>query len=221
MSPSNVITPIIADLGIDTDGYRLLSTRRTLRDRRPDGDAGLTGARSSSTPTAATPARRWRVLGQGPVEVDRSAAYALRWVARSRCGQLASKVEVQVAYAIGKAEPVGLFIETSAPRRPTPAKIAAAISETFACGRPRSSATSTSSVRYAQTAALRPLRSGAARLHWSAPTRPSSSPSSRGLDPICFWSPGRVYDVRVTKKRADGSTGRLKRSGAGWSTLCA
>jgi len=78
------------------------------------------------------PARRRRVLRKDPSKVDRSAAYALRWVAKNVvAAKLASKVEVQVAYAIGKAEPWACSSRRSAPRTADPAKIAAAISETF------------------------------------------------------------------------------------------
>lgn len=51
--------------------------------------------------------------GKDPSKVDRSAAYAMRWVAKNIVAAgLATRAEVQVAYAIGKAEPVGLFVET-------------------------------------------------------------------------------------------------------------
>ncbi|MEU3409643.1 methionine adenosyltransferase domain-containing protein, partial [Streptomyces sp. NPDC006670] len=51
--------------------------------------------------------------GKDPSKVDRSAAYAMRWVAKNVVAAgLAARCEVQVAYAIGKAEPVGLFVET-------------------------------------------------------------------------------------------------------------
>ena len=55
--------------------------------------------------------------GKDPSKVDRSAAYAMRWVAKNVVAAgLARRCEVQVAYAIGKAHPVGLFVETFAPR---------------------------------------------------------------------------------------------------------
>ncbi|HEY3713630.1 MAG TPA: methionine adenosyltransferase [Jatrophihabitantaceae bacterium] len=130
----HVITPIIADLGIDTDGYRLLvNPTGRFEIGGPMGDAGLTG-RKIIVDTYGGYARHGggAFSGKDPSKVDRSAAYALRWVAKNVvAAKLASKVEVQVAYAIGKAEPVGLFIETFGTETADPAKIAAAISETF------------------------------------------------------------------------------------------
>ena len=70
--------------------------------------------------------------GKDPSKVDRSAAYAMRWVAKNVvAARLASRCEVQIAYAIGKAEPVGLFIETFGTETADPARIAEAISQTF------------------------------------------------------------------------------------------
>jgi len=130
----HVITPIIADLGIDTDGYRLLvNPTGRFEIGGPMGDAGLTG-RKIIVDTYGGYARHGggAFSGKDPSKVDRSAAYALRWVAKNVvAAKLASKVEVQVAYAIGKAEPVGLFIETFGTETADPAKIAAAISDTF------------------------------------------------------------------------------------------
>ena len=130
----HVITPIIADLGIDTDGYRLLvNPTGRFEIGGPMGDAGLTG-RKIIVDTYGGYARHGggAFSGKDPSKVDRSAAYAMRWVAKNVvAAKLATKVEVQVAYAIGKAEPVGLFIETFGTETADPAKIAAAISETF------------------------------------------------------------------------------------------
>jgi S-adenosylmethionine synthetase len=70
--------------------------------------------------------------GKDPSKVDRSAAYAMRWVAKNVVAAgLAAKCEVQVAYAIGKAEPVGLFIETFGTETADPTKISEAILQTF------------------------------------------------------------------------------------------
>src|SRR5699024_3614343 len=77
-------------------------------------DAGLTG-RKISVDTYGGMARHGggAFSGKDPSKVDRSAAYAMRWVAKNIvAAELAERVEVQVAYAIGKAAPVGLFIET-------------------------------------------------------------------------------------------------------------
>jgi S-adenosylmethionine synthetase len=78
------------------------------------GDAGLTG-RKIIVDTYGGFARHGggAFSGKDPSKVDRSASYAMRWVAKNVVAAgLASKCEVQVAYAIGKARPVGLFVET-------------------------------------------------------------------------------------------------------------
>ena len=80
----------------------------------PMGDAGLTG-RKIIVDTYGGMARHGggAFSGKDPSKVDRSAAYSLRWVAKTVvAAKLAKRCEVQVAYAIGKAQPVGLFVET-------------------------------------------------------------------------------------------------------------
>jgi S-adenosylmethionine synthetase len=133
----HVITPVLRDLGtggLDTEGYRLLvNPTGRFEIGGPMGDAGLTG-RKIIVDTYGGYARHGggAFSGKDPSKVDRSAAYAMRWVAKNVvAAKLATKVEVQIAYAIGKAEPVGLFIETFGTETVDPAKIAAAISETF------------------------------------------------------------------------------------------
>src|SRR5690606_134799 len=70
--------------------------------------------------------------GKDPSKVDRSAAYAMRWVAKNVVAAgLASRCEVQVAYAIGKAEPVGLFVETFGTAKVDTDRIERAIDEVF------------------------------------------------------------------------------------------
>src|SRR5690606_14946163 len=70
--------------------------------------------------------------GKDPSKVDRSAAYAMRWVAKNAVAAgLADRLEVQVAYAIGKAAPVGLYVETFGTARVEEAKINAAIRDVF------------------------------------------------------------------------------------------
>ncbi|HUR13730.1 MAG TPA: methionine adenosyltransferase [Mycobacteriales bacterium] len=110
-----VIAPELADLGIDTSGYRLLvNPTGRFEIGGPMGDAGLTG-RKIIVDTYGGYARHGggAFSGKDPSKVDRSAAYAMRWVAKNVVAAgLASQCEVQVAYAIGKAEPVGLFVDT-------------------------------------------------------------------------------------------------------------
>ncbi|MFI5775830.1 methionine adenosyltransferase [Nocardia sp. NPDC051570] len=99
----------------------------------PMGDAGLTG-RKIIVDTYGGMARHGggAFSGKDPSKVDRSAAYAMRWVAKNVvAADLAERVEVQVAYAIGKAAPVGLFVETFGTEKVDPAKISAALAEVF------------------------------------------------------------------------------------------
>jgi S-adenosylmethionine synthetase len=130
----HVVKPVLAGLDIDTEGYRLLvnPTGRFVIGG-PMGDAGLTG-RKIIVDTYGGMARHGggAFSGKDPSKVDRSAAYALRWVAKNVVAAgLARRVEVQVAYAIGKAEPVGLFVETFGTETVPVEKIVAAINETF------------------------------------------------------------------------------------------
>jgi len=97
------------------------------------GDAGLTG-RKIIVDTYGGMARHGggAFSGKDPSKVDRSAAYALRWVAKNVVtAGLARRVELQVAYAIGKAEPVGLFVETFGTEQVAPEVIRRAIGEVF------------------------------------------------------------------------------------------
>ncbi|MBL7498495.1 methionine adenosyltransferase [Frankia sp. CNm7] len=100
---------------LEVDGYRLLvNPTGRFEVGGPVGDAGLTG-RKIIIDTYGGAARHGggAFSGKDPSKVDRSAAYALRWVAKNVVAAgLARRVELQVAYAIGKAEPVGLFVET-------------------------------------------------------------------------------------------------------------
>jgi len=111
----HVITPELEGLGLDTDGYRLLvNPTGRFEIGGPMGDAGLTG-RKIIVDTYGGYARHGggAFSGKDPSKVDRSAAYAMRWVAKNVVAAgLAERCEVQVAYAIGKAKPVSLYVET-------------------------------------------------------------------------------------------------------------
>jgi S-adenosylmethionine synthetase len=129
-----VIDPMIADLKIDTSDVRILinPTGRFVIGG-PMGDAGLTG-RKIIVDTYGGMARHGggAFSGKDPSKVDRSAAYAMRWIAKNVVAAgLASRCEVQVAYAIGKAQPVGLFIETFGTEKVAPNKIVDAVMATF------------------------------------------------------------------------------------------
>ncbi len=130
----HVIRPVLAALDIDTTGYRLLvNPTGRFEIGGPMGDAGLTG-RKIIVDTYGGYARHGggAFSGKDPSKVDRSAAYAMRWVAKNVvAAKLATKVEVQVAYAIGKAEPVGLFVETFGTETVSIDKIEDAINEVF------------------------------------------------------------------------------------------
>ncbi|WP_300019538.1 methionine adenosyltransferase [Pseudonocardia sp.] len=130
----HVVLPELADLGLDTSAMRLLvnPTGRFVVGG-PMGDAGLTG-RKIIVDTYGGYARHGggAFSGKDPSKVDRSATYAMRWVAKNAIAAgLAERIEVQVAYAIGKAAPVGLFIETFGTEHVDPAKIEKAIGEVF------------------------------------------------------------------------------------------
>ena len=129
-----VIDPIVKDLAIDTSSVRLLinPTGRFVIGG-PMGDAGLTG-RKIIVDTYGGMARHGggAFSGKDPSKVDRSAAYAMRWVAKNVVAAgLADRCEVQVAYAIGKAQPVGLFVETFGTEKFDLAKISDAVKEVF------------------------------------------------------------------------------------------
>ena len=110
-----VINPVLADVDLPRGDLRtLINPTGRFVIGGPMGDAGLTG-RKIIVDTYGGMARHGggAFSGKDPSKVDRSAAYAMRWVAKNIVAAgLASRCEVQVAYAIGKAQPVGLFIET-------------------------------------------------------------------------------------------------------------
>ncbi|MGQ0483081.1 MAG: methionine adenosyltransferase [Pseudonocardia sp.] len=131
---AQVLEPELASLSLDCSDTRLLvnPTGRFVIGG-PMGDAGLTG-RKIIVDTYGGMARHGggAFSGKDPSKVDRSAAYAMRWVAKNVVAAgLAQRVEVQVAYAIGKAAPVGLFVETFGTETVDPSKIQGAITEVF------------------------------------------------------------------------------------------
>ncbi|MGH8963054.1 MAG: methionine adenosyltransferase [Jatrophihabitantaceae bacterium] len=130
----HVIRPVIAAAGLETENYRLLvNPTGRFEIGGPMGDAGLTG-RKIIVDTYGGYARHGggAFSGKDPSKVDRSAAYAMRWVAKNVvAAKLATQCEVQIAYAIGKAEPVGLFIETFGTETADPARISEAVLQTF------------------------------------------------------------------------------------------
>ena len=129
-----MVDPELAGLDIDTSGYRLLvNPTGRFEIGGPMGDAGLTG-RKIIVDSYGGYARHGggAFSGKDPSKVDRSAAYAMRWVAKNVVAAgLASRCEVQVAYAIGKAEPVGLFVETFGTGAVSDEQIQAAVTQVF------------------------------------------------------------------------------------------
>ncbi|HEX2307657.1 MAG TPA: methionine adenosyltransferase [Jatrophihabitantaceae bacterium] len=130
----HVVEPELAKLSIDAEGYRLLvNPTGKFVIGGPMGDAGLTG-RKIIVDSYGGYARHGggAFSGKDPSKVDRSAAYAMRWVAKNVvAAKLATHCEVQVAYAIGKAEPVGLFVETFGTETAPIDRIEDAILQTF------------------------------------------------------------------------------------------
>jgi S-adenosylmethionine synthetase len=129
-----VIDPIISNLNIQTKDVRfLINPTGRFVIGGPMGDAGLTG-RKIIVDTYGGMARHGggAFSGKDPSKVDRSAAYAMRWIAKNVVAAgLATRCEVQVAYAIGKAHPVGLFVETFGTEKVPNQKISDAVLEVF------------------------------------------------------------------------------------------
>ena len=129
-----VIDPILASFDLPASDVRILinPTGRFVIGG-PMGDAGLTG-RKIIVDTYGGMARHGggAFSGKDPSKVDRSAAYAMRWVAKNIVAAgLADRCEVQVAYAIGKAQPVGLFVETFGTEKVPTQQISAALLQVF------------------------------------------------------------------------------------------
>jgi len=111
----HVIAPMLELVDLDSSSTRyLINPSGDFVTGGPDGDAGLTG-RKIIVDTYGGAARHGggAFSGKDPTKVDRSAAYALRWVAKNAVAAgLADKIELQVSYAIGTAHPVSIFVET-------------------------------------------------------------------------------------------------------------
>jgi S-adenosylmethionine synthetase len=130
----SVINPILEQTGLDYSGVKLfINPTGTFVVGGPMGDAGLTGRKIIvDTYGGASRHGGGAFSGKDPSKVDRSAAYALRHVAKNVVAAgLADRVEVQVAYAIGVARPVGLYVETFGTGKVSDDSIVAAINEVF------------------------------------------------------------------------------------------
>jgi S-adenosylmethionine synthetase len=130
----HVIDVVLQGSGLDISSVRtLINPTGRFVIGGPMGDAGLTG-RKIIVDTYGGMARHGggAFSGKDPSKVDRSAAYAMRWVAKNVVAAgLADRCEVQVAYAIGKAQPVGLFVETFGTNKVGEESIQRAITQIF------------------------------------------------------------------------------------------
>jgi len=131
---AHVVDPELAELDLPSQDVRLLvnPTGRFVVGG-PAGDVGLTG-RKIIVDTYGGMARHGggAFSGKDPSKVDRSASYALRWAAKNVVAAgLARRVELQAAYAIGRAAPVALFLETFGTERADPERIRRAVAEVF------------------------------------------------------------------------------------------
>ncbi|WP_458111019.1 methionine adenosyltransferase [Arthrobacter sp. R1-13] len=129
-----VIDPVLATANLDISRtVNILNPAGAFVIGGPVGDAGLTG-RKIIVDTYGGMARHGggAFSGKDPSKVDRSAAYAMRWVAKNVVAAgLAKRAEIQIAYAIGQARPVGTYVETFGTETVDPARIGEAIAEIF------------------------------------------------------------------------------------------
>ncbi len=130
----HVVEPVLEQYDIDTSDYRLLiNPTGRFEIGGPMGDTGMTG-RKIIVDTYGGMARHGggAFSGKDPSKVDRSASYAMRWVAKNVVhAGLASKCEVQVAYAIGRAHPVGFYVDTFGTEKVPTEQIQKAVNEVF------------------------------------------------------------------------------------------
>jgi S-adenosylmethionine synthetase len=129
-----VIRPVLETVDLDSAAARILvNPTGRFEIGGPQGDAGLTGRKIIvDTYGGASRHGGGAFSGKDPSKVDRSAAYAMRWVAKNAVAAgLADRLEVQVAYAIGKAAPVGLYVETFGTNHVSDETIIRAIREVF------------------------------------------------------------------------------------------
>ena len=131
---THVIDPILEQSGLDFSGAKFfINPTGKFVVGGPQGDAGLTG-RKIIVDTYGGAARHGggAFSGKDPSKVDRSAAYAMRWVAKNVVASgAADRAEVQVAYAIGVANPVGIYLETFGTEKVATSQIESAIRDIF------------------------------------------------------------------------------------------
>ena len=180
-----VVRPELVGLDIETADFRLLvNPTGRFEIGGPMGDAGLTG-RKIIVDTYGGMARHGggAFSGKDPSKVDRSAAYAMRWVAKNVVAAgLARRCEVQVAYAIGKAHPVGVFVETFGTGIRPDSAIQTAVLEVFDL-RPGAIIADLDLLRpiYAQTAAYGHFGRGVPDFTWERTDRAEALRAAAGL----------------------------------------
>jgi S-adenosylmethionine synthetase len=182
---AEVIEPVLEMTGLDTSGTRfIINPAGPFVIGGPKGDAGLTG-RKIIIDTYGGAARHGggAFSGKDPSKVDRSAAYALRWVAKNAVAAgLADRLEVQVAYAIGQAKPVGLYVESFGTGHVSDEAITRAILDVFDL-RPKAIIDQLDLLRpiYAQTAAYGHFGRELPDFTWERTDRADDLRASAGL----------------------------------------
>ena len=129
-----VIEPVLLNSGLDASDARFfINPTGIFVIGGPQGDAGLTGRKIIvDTYGGASRHGGGAFSGKDPSKVDRSAAYAMRWVAKNIVAAgLAKRAEIQVAYAIGVARPVGLYVETFGTAKIDESRIVKAVAKVF------------------------------------------------------------------------------------------
>jgi S-adenosylmethionine synthetase len=130
----HVVQPVLSLVDLDSSKTRyLINPSGPFVTGGPDGDAGLTGRKIIvDSYGGASRHGGGAFSGKDPTKVDRSAAYALRWVAKNVVAAgLADKAEIQVSYAIGTAHPVSIFVETFGTEKVPTDRIESAINAVF------------------------------------------------------------------------------------------
>src|SRR4051794_8236802 len=201
----HVVGAVLDEFDIPSDGYRLLvNPTGRFEVGGPMGDAGLTG-RKIIIDTYGGMARHGggAFSGKDPSKVDRSAAYAMRWVAKNVVAAgLARRCEVQVAYAIGKAQPVGFYVDCFGTETVPVSSIQKAVLEVFDL-RPAAIIRDLDLLRpiYAQTAAYGHFGRELPDFSWEKTDRVDAIRAAAG---VCPPAPRRRPPSRPDQSGTDG-----------------
>jgi len=182
-----VIEPVLAEFEFEmpSDKSRIfINPTGTFIIGGPQGDAGLTGRKIIvDTYGGASRHGGGAFSGKDPSKVDRSAAYAMRWVAKTIVAAgLADRAEVQVAYAIGRAHPVGLYLDTFGTAKIDEALITTAVTQVFDL-RPKAIIDSLNLLRpiYSQTATYGHFGRELSNFTWESTSRAEQLRAAAGL----------------------------------------